>query len=196
MNQLLQNEMDILTCFFPKLSSLTSKEIEEKSGYSHERVFTILKNLVKKKYLVEKKIGKTNVFDLIRDRDVMYQVFVSYETARRLKFKEKHPLLYKRLYEFLHEISPEGPAVVFGSYAKGTQTEKSDVDILCVSAKGDVTNAVRVFRTKYNINIQAVTLDISDFRNIKKENPIFWNDLIEYGIVLDGLDLFFKEAYL
>ena len=86
--------------------------------------------------------------------------------------------------------------MIFGSYAKGTQTEKSDVDILCVSAKGDVTNAVRVFRTKYNINIQAVTLDISDFRNIKKDNPTFWNDLIEYGIVLDGLDLFFKEAYL
>ena len=34
-----------------------------------------------------------------------------------------------------------------------------------------------------------------DFKNIKTDNPAFWNDLIEYGIVLDGLDYFFKEVY-
>ncbi|MBI5392922.1 hypothetical protein HZA96_03555 [Candidatus Woesearchaeota archaeon] len=36
----------------------------------------------------------------------------------------------------------------------------------------------------------------SDFNNIKKDNLQFWEDLIEYGIVLDESDLFFKKMYL
>jgi len=191
-----QNEIKTLVCFFPKLDSLTSKEIEDKSGLSHETTFRMLKGLVGKRYLVEKKIGKTNVYDLVKDRDLIYQVFVSYMTKKRLDFKEKHILLYKRLYEFLNELNPEGSAVIFGSYAKGTQTKNSDIDLLCVTNRKDIQSIVQIFRTKYNINIQPVLVKNSDFKNIKKDNLQFWMDLIEYGIVLDGLDLFFKEAYL
>ena len=191
-----QNEIKLLVCFFPKLNSLTTKEIEGRSGFSHETTFRMLKVLVGKKYLVEKKIGKTNVYDMVKDRDLMYQVFVGYMANKRLDFKEKHLLLYKRLYEFINELNLEDSAVIFGSYAKGMQTKNSDIDLLCVTNKKDIQNIVQIFRTKYNINIQPVVVKISDFKNIKKDNLQFWMDLIEYGMVLDGLDLFFKEAYL
>ena len=191
-----QTENKILKCFFPELNSLTSRELEEKSGFSHETTFRILKGLVEKKYLLERKVGKTNVYEFIKDRDVMYYVFVDYMTEKRLGFKEKHLLTYKRLYEFLNEVNPEGPAVVFGSFAKGTQTKNSDIDLLCVTNKKHIQNIVQTFKTKYNINIQPVVVKASDFRNIKKDNPVFWHDLMEFGIVLDGLDLFFKEAYM
>ena len=191
-----QNEIKLLVCFFPKLNSLTSKEIEGRSGFSHETTFRMLKVLVGKKYLVEKKIGKTNVYEMVKDRDLMYQVFVGYMANKRLDFKEKHLLLYKRLYEFINELNLEDSAVIFGSYAKGMQTKNSDIDLLCVTNKKNIQDAVQIFKTKYNINMQPVVVKISDFRNIKKDNPQFWMDLIEYGIVLDGLDLFFKEAYL
>jgi len=191
-----QNEIRIFVCFFPKLDSLTSKKIEDKSGLSHETIFRILKGLVEKKYLIEKKVGKTNVYELVKDRDLIYQVFVSYMIKKRLDFKEKHILLYKRLYEFLNEFNPEGSALLFGSYAKGTEAKTSDIDLLCVTNKKNIQRVVQTFRTKYNINIQPVVIKISDFKNIKKDNLQFWMDLIEYGIVLDGLDLFFKEVYL
>lgn len=197
MNQLLlQNEIEILICFFPKLEDLTSKQIEEKSGYSHESTFRILKGLVDKKCLIKKKVGKTNVYEFVKDRDLLYLGFINYIIKRRLDFKQKHQLLYKRLYEFLNEVNPEGPAVVFGSFAKGTETKNSDVDLLIVRNRNDVQNKVQVFKTKYSINLRPVVVKTSDFKNIKKDNPQFWSDLVEYGIVLDGLDLFFKEAYL
>ena len=191
-----QNEIKILVCFFPKLNSLTSKEIENISGLSHETTFRMLKGLAGKKCVKEKKVGKTNVYEIIKDRDLIYQVFVNYMTKRRLDFKQKHLLLYKRMYEFLNKINPEGPAAIFGSFAKGTQTKNSDIDLLCVTNKKDIQSTVHIFRTKYNLNIQPVIVKFLDFKNIKKDNPQFWDDLIEYGVVLDGLDLFFKEAYL
>jgi len=191
-----QNETKILVCFFPKLYSLTSKEIEDQSGFSHETTFRILKGLVDKKHLKKRKVGKTNVYELEKDRDLIYQIFVNYTTKKRLDFKEKHLLLYKRLYEFLNGVNPEGPAVIFGSFAKGTQTKNSDVDIICVTNKKNIQNIVQTFKTKYNLKIQPVVVKFSDFKNIKKDNPVFWADLMEFGIILDGLDLFFKEAYI
>jgi predicted nucleotidyltransferase len=191
-----QNEIEILECFFPSLEDKTAKEIEVKSGFSHETTFRLLKGLAEKKSLREKKVGKTNVYEFIRD-DFTYQVFVHYITKRRLRFKEKHLLLYKRLYEFLRELQLEdfGIAIIFGSFAKGTETKNSDTDLLCVTNKKKVREIAQTFKTKYNINIQVVTVKISDFRNMKTDNPAFWSDLIEFGIVLDGLDYFFKEVY-
>ena len=191
-----QKEIEILICFFPKLNSLTSKEIEDKSSFSHETTFRMLKGLVKKIYLQKKKVGKTNVYEIIKDRDLIYPVFVNYMTKRRLDFKQSNLLLYKRMYEFINEVNPEGPAVIFGSFAKGTETKNSDIDLLCVANKKNVQSIVKIFRTKYNLNIQPIIIKSSDFKNIKKDNPQFWYDLIEYGIVLDGLDLFLKEVYI
>lgn len=53
-----------------------------------------------------------------------------------------------------------------------------------------------IYKTKYNLNIQLLAVRLSDFKNIKKDNLAFFGDLIEYGIVLDGLGYFFREAYL
>lgn len=191
-----QNEIEILECFFPGLSDKTAKEIEVKSGLSHETTFRLLKGLVEKKHLNKKKVGKTNVYEFVKD-DLTYQVFVNYTTRKRLRFKEKHLLLYKRLYEFLMELQLEdfGIAIIFGSFAKGTETKNSDIDLLCVTNRKNVREIARTFKTKYNLNIQTVVVKISDFKNIKTDNPPFWADLIEYGIVLDGLDYFFKEVY-
>ena len=189
-----QNEIEILSCFFPKLANLTTKEIEAKTGLSHETTFRLLKKLVKERHVKEKKVGKTNVYEFIKD-DLTYQVFVNYITKRRLAFKEKHLLIYKRLYEFLNGLSPEGPVIIFGSYAKNTETKKSDIDILCVTTKNNVGKLAQEFKTKYDLNIQAITVKPSDFKNIKKDNAVFWDDLIGCGIVLDGLDYYFKEVY-
>lgn len=192
---LTQNEMVILSCFFPKLADLTSKDIEKKTGLSHETTFRILKKLVREKHLREKKVGKTNVYEFVKD-DLTYQVFVHYITNKRLAFKERHLLIYKRLYEFLNELSPEGPAIIFGSYSKETETKKSDIDLLCVTARNNSGRLAQEFKTKYDLNIHVLAVKPSDFKNIKKDNPVFWNDLIEYGLVLDGIDYYFKEAYI
>ena len=198
MNQLLQNEIEIMMCFFPKLEDLTSKQIEDKSGYSHESTFRILKGLVKKKCLIEKKIGKTNVYKFVNERDLIYQVFINYKFKKRDEFKQKNSLTYKRVNEFVQDLKPENLSVfiIFGSFAKGTETKNSDLDILCITNKKEVREIAQTFKTKYNLNMQPVIVKTSDFKNIKKDNPQFWSDLMEYGIVLEGLELFFKEAYL
>ena len=193
-----QNEMEILECFFPGLGDITAKEIETKSGFSHETAFRLLKGLVKKNHLKERKVGKTNVYEFVKDApayEITYQVFVHYATKKRLGFKEKHFLIYKRLYELLNAIQLEGMAIIFGSFAKGVQTKNSDIDLLCVTNQKGVREVAQTFKTKYNLNIQVVAVRLTDFKNIKTDNLAFWRDMTEHGIILDGLDYFFREVY-
>lgn len=183
----------ILATFFPEVKEKTSKQIKIESGLSHEPTFRILKYFVKNKYLKEKKVGKTNVYEFIFNNE-SHLVFVYYMTNRIKNFKNNHPILLKRLSEFCGKIQAHS-VVLFGSYAKGTETEKSDIDVLVVSDERNIEKTALTFRTKYNIAINPVVVKPNDFKNIKEENPAFYRDLVKFGIVLYGLDFFFKEVY-
>jgi hypothetical protein len=115
--------------------------------------------------------------------------------AKRInRFKEKCKLLYKRLKEFVDLLDARS-VILFGSYAKGTETKKSDIDIIVVSGQDKAEKLALTFKTKYSIKISPVVIKLSDFKNIKKDNEAFYKDLVRFGIVLDGLDFFFKEVY-
>jgi len=186
-------QIEVLASFFPELKEKTSKQIEIATGLSHEPTFRILKSLVKNKYLKKKKVGKTNVYELIFT-DETYLVYTYFMTKKISQFKQKSSLLYKRLKEFINSIKANS-VVLFGSYAKGTETKVSDIDILVVSNEKNIEKIASTFKTKYNISIKPVIVKAEDFKNIKKDNPTFYNDLIKFGIVLDGLEFFFKEVY-
>ncbi len=188
-----QKELEILASFFPKLDEKTSKDIEKNTGLSHEPVFRILKKLVKNKYLEQRKIGKTNIFRFI-DKEEIYFIYTYFMTKRLKKIKDSHPLIYKRIKEFSESSNSEA-TILFGSYAKGTDTEHSDVDLLVVSNDKKSQKLSMEFKTKYNIKINPIIVKKLDFKNIKKDNPEFYNDLVEFGIIFSGLELFFKEVY-
>jgi len=102
--------------------------------------------------------------------------------------------LHKRLKEFANSIKADS-VILFGSYAKGTETKESDIDLLVVSDENSIEKTALTFKTKYNLSIKPVVIKPEDFKNIKTDNPSFYNDLLEFGIILDGTEFFFKEAY-
>ena len=69
--------------------------------------------------------------------------------------------------------------VLFGSYAKGEDTDKSDIDLAIVTDMTDIPETdkfERSLKRKININL---------LKNVKKESPNFINSLAN-GIVLSG----------
>ena len=188
-----QNQLEVLASFFPRLKEKTSKEIEKSTGLSHEPAFRMLKSLIKNRYLKERKVGRTNVYEFVFS-DYDYFVYTFFATKKISKFKEKHILLYKRLKEFANSIKASS-VILFGSYAKGSERKESDIDILIVSNENNIKKTALTFRTKYNISIKPVVIIPENFRNIKIDNPAFYNDLLEFGIIFDGIEFFFKEVY-
>ena len=193
-DKLSETVLEMLKAFFPKGKEMTLKEIMKKSSYSYEPVYRTLQELEKKKIIGVKKFGKTLVYDLNFSKQEPKIAFYLYAVRRANDFSKKHPSIFAALSEL-----PEDKIdilAIFGSYAKGIQHEKSDVDVICVTSENDLTSKIRALKHAYNKNFSPVVLPKSEFAKIKVENKEFWHDLVEYGIIFKGYELFYYYTYL
>jgi len=189
-----ETEMKIVSAFFPEACERTTKEIEERSGYSHERVYSTLNLLEEKEILSKRRVGKTLVYLIIKFNDIVYLAFTYYSISKKSRFIGKYPNAWKVLEEFINKTKP-GLAVLFGSYSKGEAKERSDVDVLCIDESSKAEKVALSLRHKYNLKINPVIVSKDDFKNIKSDNPELWNEILRFGVVLKGYELFYDLVY-
>jgi len=194
-SELEEREYTILKSLYPKAKDLTIKEIMKNTPYSsYERNNSYLKSLAKKKVIQEKKIGRTLVYSLIPNNWLSKKAFNSYALDKARIFSEKYRIISAALKELPEEELDF--YAIFGSYAKGTQRKGSDIDLLCIASnKEKIEKAVYAIKRRYNLDITPVILPKAEFAKIKKENPEFWQDLVNYGIIFKGYELFYYYAY-
>lgn len=87
---------------------------------------TVLMRLEDKRVLASSKRGKIRLFRL-KSGEIPIQYLILAEIYKKIRFMEEKPYIS----EVLNRVSSctEGTALLFGSYAKGTETEASDLDI-------------------------------------------------------------------
>ncbi|MDO8508949.1 MAG: nucleotidyltransferase domain-containing protein [Nanoarchaeota archaeon] len=187
----------VISSFFPEGKDMTIKEIIERldNYYSYERVNSTLKSMADKKIVKEDKKGKTLVYFLDMDHLYSETGFDHYMLQREIDFMKKNKIVYNAIKEIMnnHHI---WMVVLFGSYSKGTESNQSDVDIICVSTKNkEIEHFVKSLKYKYNLEFAPIILSPDEFPNIKKDNLELWNDLKMYGIVFKGEDTFYYWMY-
>ena len=194
-DKLKETEFNILKSFFPEGKEITLKDIMKRSGYSYEPVYRTLKQLVEKKLISLKKFGKTLVYSLNFNKDSVKIAFFLYANEKKEEFSKKHFSIAKSLSEL-----PEDKIdflAIFGSYAKGNYTKKSDIDILAVTNKQKaVESEIKSLKYTLGKNLAPVVIPKTEFAKIKNENTQFWDDLIKYGIIFKGYELFYYYTYL
>ena len=65
-------ELRVLAGFFPATKNITIKELEQKSDYSYERVYSSLKKLKEYGAVMRKKVGKILTFSLVPESDLAF----------------------------------------------------------------------------------------------------------------------------
>lgn len=187
-------ELKILSAFFPEGTERTTKEIEERSDYSHERVYSTLKALEEKGIMFGKKVGKALVYSIKKFDDTSYLAFAYYSINRKSRFIGKFQVVSEAAEELINKTKPE-IAVLFGSYSRDEAKEDSDVDMLFVGGSAEIEKTALSLRHKYNLRITPVVVDKEDFQNIKKENPELWGELIKHGVIFRGQESFYDLVY-
>ncbi len=151
-----ETELRVLAGFFPATNDITIKELEQRSDYSYERVYSSLKNLKRYVAVRSKKVGKTLTFSLVTESDLALLGFFYHSIKRRSEFAKSNRTVWKLLKEF----SANGGircVVLFGSYAKDNASDTSDVDVLCVAdADTEIDAIARSLSHKYGIRINPV----------------------------------------
>jgi predicted nucleotidyltransferase len=164
------NNLKVIEIFFKNPNkSFHIRELSRITGLSPPGIIKIIKKLKKEGLLISKKEKVTeevkpnfaNRFYLIKR---LYNFYSLYESG---------------LINYLRGFYEEPQAIIlFGSYSKGSDTEKSDIDLCILSNKKNLPDLTN-FEKRLNRKINIINSDID---NMKKE---FKNSLAN-GIVLEG----------
>ena len=142
-----------------------------------------------KPLLKEKKEGKNLKYFLKYNSKIisfLYQIEYSrlYSLPNNIRFA---------VFDLLKELKNKPLlTIIFGSYAKGTFTKTSDLDILLVYQKpeaNDIENTAKKISMRFNINIEPVYLDFKTFReSFFNSTKKFFTNLKKEKIIITGIE--------
>jgi uncharacterized protein len=164
------------------------REISTCLPISHGTAQTILERLEKKLVLLSSLRGKTRLFR-IKPGEIAVQYFILAEQYKKISFMEEKPYVT----EVLNKIDPfiEGTTLLFGSYAKGTETGDSDLDLL-VAGRCDEKEISKIGKM-YDIEINLQAFPEQVFERIDPRDTLLI-EIKNHHIVWKNTELFVRAV--
>ena len=128
---------------------------------------TFYRTIQEMKYLVNlKTVGKAKTVTLnTRNPTIKSYLTISSEEEKK-EFLEEQPVLSK----IAAELDIKDSVLLFGSYAKGTQREASDIDLLVINKKGEKSVSFSKYEIFFKKKINPLFVTESEFRKMLKES--------------------------
>lgn len=155
---------------------------------SHGTAQTLLVRFEEKQVLESSQRGKIRLFR-IKQGEIAIQYFVLAEIYKKIRFMENH-LFIAEIVTKISSVS-EGIVVLFGSYAKGTATEDSDIDIFIAGATDE--QAVNTIEKMYGVEINTVVYPEDAFMSRGEFDPLV-TEVKKNHIVWKNAESFVREV--
>ena len=168
----------ILSIFYlNKLAKIHLREIARKTKLNENSASRFLKDMEQNKLLIARKDANLKKYELYFN-DNVYSTFTFFDIH---KFNSLPNLRQKAILYFLQEIK-EKPVIafLFGSTAKNTYKEQSDIDLLLiVNKKIDIAKAKEYVDAQTAIKISCFQIPVDEF---KKELKLKQDHVIQAAI--------------
>lgn len=154
-------------------------EVARKLKVSPASVSNFLKRMEKESFFIKKIVGNTHLYHLNNDLEIIKRLKIFHTLIEIHKIK---------LVDLLREKDETIISIIlYGSFAKGEDDEKSDVDILIISnQKKKFTELIQKIEEKIGKEIEVTILSMAEWEKVKKEDKTFYNSIKENHIVLYG----------
>ena len=164
------------------------REVERLLKVSSRTALVTLAKLEKIGILESKKKGKIKTYS-IRKTTLSREFFILAEQYKKIQFLEENQLI-KEVLEKADEFM-KGIVIVFGSYAKGTQKEDSDLDLFIVGTydEKEIKNAGK----KYGIDINIKSYPLPLFEK-EIHNDILLKEINENHILIKDAEGFVRRV--
>jgi len=156
------------------------RELAKKLKMNQKTVSNILIKLEKKNILKYSFEGKNKYYSLNKFNLYLVEIIKIIEISKKIEFLEKHKET-KSLFDKIQEKS-SGVLLIFGSYAKGEETKKSDLDICVIGKIEDLSSLEKI----YSIKINCIRYNKLNF--MKKDT--LSKEIIKNHVILKGLEEF------
>tara|TARA_Y100000310_G_scaffold244645_2_gene249490 strand:+ start:11077 stop:11634 length:558 start_codon:yes stop_codon:yes gene_type:complete len=154
------------------------RDIARKLNLNQKTVANILNNLEEKDILKFTQEGRNKYYFLNTFNTHMKEIIKIIEINRKLKFLNKNKKL-RDLFGKLEQRT-KGLLIVFGSYASGTQTKNSDLDLFVVDQISEIDDLEELYKVKINI--------VKSSKNKFNEKETIIKEIIKNHIILKGIE--------
>jgi predicted nucleotidyltransferase len=189
--KLTANLFEILLLYRPDYSSsLHVRAMAKLMGTSHVALLPCLKRLESLKVLRFEKVGRNKQYTLNRDNLLTKYYLVTAEELVAIDYLEK-TFLIKKLAEHLNSIDLLTPIILFGSYAKGYETEESDIDLFSIGKlTEDQLKHIKKFEATFGKHINIKTATTESFNTGLRTGDILIKEVIRNHVILRNADPF------
>lgn len=166
---------------------LYGREILGKVPLSQKGIALALRELEDINILRARPRGREVLYSLNHEIPEIRDVLAITEFTRKIEFLKKYPQL---AYTFKDDERIVG---IFGSYAKGTQTSGSDVDVFVIGRKKekDYDETGKVL----GATIHIFHFSPKEFRMLLEDKNNLWGEIVEYHILLFGIERFIQAVW-
>jgi len=109
--------------------------------------------------LIIQEIGRSKIISLDKENPILKAHLAVSSDEERKDYLEKYPTI-KKIYQ---ELDTEDIVILFGSYAKRAQTEKSDIDVLIINKDGKKSISFAKYELLFKIKINTIFITRKEF---------------------------------
>lgn len=185
-----ENHLQVLSLFTKGYDkSYYIREVQQILKISPRTAQLILEDLEDKAVIESQIKGKIKTYK-IKKNMIAKEYFIMAEQHKKISFLERHDLIREVMTKITHFI--DGIAVIFGSYAKGTEKKDSDLDIF-IAGYCD-KNKIREISKLYGIEINIKRYSMRDFKKHLK-NDILLREILDNHIIILNTELFVNTVF-
>ncbi len=181
-------EMEILKLLMGnRQEAFSIRKISLTRKINYKSAYNAVKRLEKQGIITLKKTGNTTICSF--GGKFNKKVFQAEYERREKLLKNRN---FKVLHEKLDSLKFPFIALLFGSYARGTATKGSDIDILAICEKGREKNIERII-SLLPLKIHLTTIDCEEFLSMAKSRQFtVVSESMKNNIILVGIEDYWR----
>lgn len=162
---------------------------------SHVTLLPHLRILEKDKVLTVKTMGKNKVYSLNLDNILTKNYLIMSELVEAILYQEQ-VFLIKKITTEISKLHLSGSLILFGSYAKRTFKEESDIDIFYLGdLKEHEITKIKAIGKIYGKTINLKTAIIQNFETGLRKKDALIMEIIKYHLILQNQDIFVNALW-
>ncbi len=115
--------------------------------------------------IISESIGKSKTIRInLKNPNIKSYLTISSDEEEK-DFLKNQPIIKK----IISEINSKDIVVLFGSYAKGLETRKSDIDLLIINDKGKKNLSFSKYELLFNKKINPIFISVKEFKLMLNE---------------------------
>ena len=191
------NKLRVLDLYHSNyLAQYHTREMAKLTKKSHVTLLPHLTALEKDKILVAKTIGKNKVHTLNLDNILTKNYLTISELFESILYQEQ-VFLIKKITAEISKLNLSGSLILFGSYAKKTFKEDSDIDIFYLGElKETESTKIRAIVKTYGKTINLKTAIIQNFENGLRKKDALIMEILKYHVILHNPDIFINALWM